>query len=164
MKTSLFFFLFSIFMINDLQADELFLSINLVEIENSKDSNEIQYQVIIEDNTVDYQIHKTGRVLSDTGDIKESFVLDNERYNQLITILDDSIFKEDVDESNPINLLGNAIKLEVRLERNTNSFQFNVSGMTRIMRTRESNIEHLHLYHRIRSIVMLLQGGKSGLR
>lgn len=151
-------------MINDLQADELFLSINLVEIENSKDSNEIQYQVIIEDNTVDYQIHKTGRVLSDTGDIKESFVLDNERYNQLITILDDSIFKEDVDESNPINLLGNAIKLEVRLERNTNSFQFNVSGMTRIMRTRESNIEHLHLYHRIRSIVMLLQGGKSGLR
>ena len=163
MKLRLIFFLTIIITLNDyVHAEDLYLSLNLVEMEKSKDSNETLYQIDIRNNNVNYQIRKTGRVVINEDNFEKLIVLDEKKYRQLIDILDHPVFKQDVNELKPTNLLGNAIQLELILEQDGKTVHSQLAGMTRIMRTRSSNIDNVNLYKKVHSIVMLVLDGKSG--
>ena len=162
MKLRSIFFLIIISLNNYVQAEDLYLSLNLVEMEKSKDSNEVSYQIDIRDNNVNYQIRKTGRVVKNEDNLEKLIVLNEKKYSQLIDILDDPVFKQDINELKPMDMLGNAIHLELIVEKKGKKVHFQLAGMTRIMRTRAANIDNINLYKKVHSIIMLVLDGKSG--
>lgn len=163
MKIRLFlYFLISLaLLMNQAYAEDFSLSILLKEIEESKDSSHAKYSLLIKNQSVDYFFeHKGGR--RDDEKVEKIITLSTEQLQQLQQILSDPIFEHNVIEIKPVTKLGHSIELELKLERKCKMVESKVVGTHRVMRTGQSEIENVHLYQKIRAIIVLVNGGKSG--
>lgn len=157
---SFVFLILTSFMISNIYAMDIFLNVDLVEREQSLDSSENTYSLIIKNKHVLYFFENLGEY--PYGKLKDKKIkkLTDDEYKKILQILSDPVFDRNITETKPMDQIGLSIELDVLLKKNKSLIHSRIQGMTRIMKTRETNIEHLNLYKKIKSIISLFKSGQ----
>ena len=148
------------FMVSNIYAMDIFLNVDLVEREQSLDSSENTYSLLIKNKHILYFFENLGEY--PYGKLKEKKIkkLTDDEYKKILQILSDPVFENNITEIKPMDQIGLSIELDMLLKKDKSLIHSKIQGMTHIMKTRETNIKHLNLYKKIKSIISLFKSGK----